>query len=82
MTTLETASSSETQSYRYPSLSASGINATGAAAILNIGHWFSFTGVVEQHAPGSSHFVYRRFDGWKVAKCIYSYQLQVTSYAK
>ena len=38
MTTLEEAG--------YPSLSASGINATGAAAILNIGHWSSFTAVV------------------------------------
>ena len=53
------------------SLAISGINATGAAAILNIGHWFSFAGMVLEHAPGRSDFIYERDaggGGWKAAK--------------
>ena len=39
------------------SLAASGINATGAAAVLNIGHWFTFAGVV----AGSVRYVQFRY---------------------
>lgn len=53
------------------SLAASGINATGAAAVLNIGHWFSYGALVLSHAPGSRNFTYERDaggGGWKSAK--------------
>lgn len=53
------------------SLAASGINATGASAVLNIGHWFSFGAKVLEHEPGSSNFTYERDSGgggWKAAK--------------
>ena len=53
------------------SLASSGINATGAVAVLNIGHWYSFAGRVLEHIPRTSSFIYERDDdggGWKVAK--------------
>lgn len=40
-------------------LAASGINATGAIAILNIGSWLTWAGLVNSHAPGKSNFTYR-----------------------
>ena len=54
-----------------PDLASSGINATGAAAVLNIGHWFSFGAMVVAHEPGTSNFTYERDGGgggWKAAK--------------
>ena len=54
-----------------PDLAGSGIDATGAAAVLNIGHWFSFGARVLSHAPGTSNFTYERDGGgggWKAAK--------------
>ena len=53
-----------------PSLAAANVDATGAAAILNIGHWFSFTGEVLAHNAGNNSFTYKRFDGWKAAKYV------------
>ena len=37
-------------------LSKSGINATGAIAILNIGSWLTWAGIVEKHTPGEDNF--------------------------
>ena len=48
-----------------------GFDATGAVAVLNIGHWYSFAGTVVSHARGADHFSYARDGGgggWKVAK--------------
>ena len=39
-------------------LAGSGLNATGAVAILNIGSFNSFTAIVQNHAPGTSFFTY------------------------
>ena len=53
------------------SLAASGIDATGASAVLNIGHWFTFAGTVLSHGAGSNNFTYERDSGgggWKAAK--------------
>ena len=50
------------------SLAAANVDA-GAAAILNIGHWFSFTGEAA-HNAGNNSFTYKRFDGWKAAKYV------------
>ena len=49
------------------SLAESGINATGMAIVLNIGNWYTHSGVVHAHAPGSNELVYLAIDGWKVA---------------
>ena len=54
-----------------PDLASSGINATGASAILNVGHWFTFGARVLSHEPGTSNFTYERDGeggGWKAAK--------------
>lgn len=54
-----------------PDLASSGINATGASAILNIGHWFTFAATVLSHVPGTANFTYQRDSGgggWKAAK--------------
>lgn len=40
-------------------LAASGINATGAIAILNIGSWLTWAGAVNSHIPGESNFTYQ-----------------------
>lgn len=39
-------------------LAKSGINATGAIAILNIGQWLTWAGKVTHHTPGSHSFMY------------------------
>ena len=39
-------------------LATSGINATGAIAILNIGSWLTWAGMVDTHTPGNSSFNY------------------------
>lgn len=39
-------------------LAGSGLNATGAIALLNIGSWFTYAGTVENHAPGESSFTF------------------------
>ena len=39
-------------------LAASGINATGSIAILNIGSWLTWAGAVEKHNPGEPDFSY------------------------
>ncbi|XP_068675366.1 uncharacterized protein [Montipora foliosa] len=39
-------------------LAGSGLNATGAMAILNIGSFNTFTAVVRSHKPGTSSFTY------------------------
>ena len=39
-------------------LAGSGLNATGAIAILNIGSWLTWAGFVEEHTPGESSFKY------------------------
>lgn len=39
-------------------LAKSGVNATGAIAILNIGSWLTWAGVVEKHVPGENSFSY------------------------
>ena len=39
-------------------LAGSGLNATGAMAILNIGSFNSFTAIVKDHAPGQNFFTY------------------------
>jgi hypothetical protein len=49
-------------------LASSGLNVTGASAILNILHWFTFTTVVTDHTPGDSTVVYRKQPGWKGSK--------------
>jgi hypothetical protein len=49
-------------------LAATGINATGSSAILNIGHWYTFAAPVVQHTPGTADFVYEPASGWKVRK--------------
>ncbi|AUI87792.1 hypothetical protein BS333_15450 [Vibrio azureus] len=40
------------------SLAASGIDATGAIAILNIGSWLNWAQVISEHTPGSNTFTY------------------------
>ena len=37
-------------------LARSGLNATGAIAILNIGSWMTWAGLVEKHSPGEDAF--------------------------
>ena len=52
-------------------LASSGFNATGASAVLNIGHWFTFAAPVVSHQPGTSSFLYAPDEGgggWKAAK--------------
>jgi hypothetical protein len=39
-------------------LAHSGINATNAIALLNIGSWYTFAGTVEKHEPGENSFVF------------------------
>ena len=51
-----------------PALSSSGINATGASAILNIGHWKSFATTVVSHSPGSNNFTYFDMKHWGTPK--------------
>ena len=51
-----------------PALSSSGINATGASAILNIGHWKSFATTVVSHSPGSDNFTYFDMKHWGTPK--------------
>ena len=46
------------------------INATGASAILNIGHWVTYTAAVREHAPGQANFTYMAADGWQVTKFV------------
>ena len=41
-----------------PNLAASGLNATGAMAILNIGSFNTFTAIVKNHTPGQNFFTY------------------------
>ncbi|PFX27256.1 hypothetical protein AWC38_SpisGene8026 [Stylophora pistillata] len=40
-------------------LAGSGLNATGAMAVLNIGSFNTFTAVVQSHNPGNASFTYR-----------------------
>lgn len=40
-------------------LAGSGLNATGAMAILNVGSFDTFTAQVEEHIPGSPSFTYK-----------------------
>ncbi|GAL03729.1 chitinase [Photobacterium aphoticum] len=42
------------------SLAESGIDATGAIAIMNIGSWLNWAQVVESHTPGSNTFTYSK----------------------
>ena len=44
------------QARRGGTLASSGLNATGASAILNIGHWVTNTAPVHSHVPGSNNF--------------------------
>lgn len=39
-------------------LAKSGLNATGAIAVLNIGSWLTWAGMVEKHAPRENSFTY------------------------
>ena len=39
-------------------LAKSGLNATGAIAILNIGSWLTWAGLVEKHNPGEDNFAF------------------------
>ena len=39
-------------------LAKSGLNATGAIAVLNIGSWLTWAGVVNKHVPGENDFSY------------------------
>ena len=39
-------------------LAGSGLNGTGAMAILNIGSFNTFTAIVKHHAPGQNFFTY------------------------
>ena len=39
-------------------LGKSGLNATGAMAVLNIGSWMTWAGKVEKHTPGEDNFTY------------------------
>ena len=39
-------------------LAHSGINATNAMTLLNIGSWITFAGTVEQHEPGANSFLF------------------------
>ena len=52
------------------SLSESGLNATGAKAVLNIGHWFTHTGIIHAHTPGDSELRYYSRRHWKVPKFV------------
>ena len=58
-----------------PALSSSGINATGASAILNIGHWKSFATTVFNHSPGSDRFNYFDQKHWGTPKYKASHDL-------
>ena len=57
------------------SLAASCINASGAAAVLNIGHWYSFAGFVANHTPCDGQFTYRSGDDWKASKYVAAHDL-------
>ena len=57
------------------SLAASCINASGASAVLNIGHWYSFAGVVANHTPCDGWFEYRNGDDWKATKYVAAHDL-------
>ncbi|MBK3517493.1 right-handed parallel beta-helix repeat-containing protein [Carboxylicivirga marina] len=41
-----------------PSLAESNIDFTGAIAVLNIGHWLTWTRPIKSHSAGSDHFTY------------------------
>lgn len=41
-----------------PSLASTGIDFTGALAVLNLGHWLTYTQPIVSHAAGSDHFSY------------------------
>ena len=41
-----------------PSLASTGIDFTGALAVLNLGHWMTYTQPIVSHAAGSDHFTY------------------------
>ena len=56
-------------------LASSALNFTGASAILNIKHWFTFSTVVEWHNPGDASFTYRKQPGWKGKKYVASHDL-------
>eukprot|EP01051_Picozoa_sp_SAG22_P001816 SAG22_NODE_75_length_22256_cov_45.062960_3_plen_634_part_00 len=59
-----------TNSYAYPPLGESGVNATGATAVLNIGHWFSWATSVFNHTPGHNNFTYWPEEGWMMGKYV------------
>lgn len=40
-------------------LAGSGLNATGAMAVLNIGSFNTFTAIVQSHKPGNASFTYK-----------------------
>ena len=48
------------------SLAASGINASGMAIVLQIGNWYTHSGIVHRHTPGSTEIAYLAGDGWKI----------------
>ena len=56
-------------------LGESNLNFTGASAILNIKHWFTFATSVEWHNPGENSFTYRKQPGWKGSKYVPSHDL-------
>ena len=51
-------------------LAATGIDATNASVILNIGHWVTYTAPVHAHIPGTNNFTYMAVDGWQVTKFV------------
>eukprot|EP01052_Picozoa_sp_SAG31_P025927 SAG31_NODE_2310_length_5960_cov_5.846613_3_plen_593_part_00 len=57
-------------SYSYQPLSQTGINATGASAVLNIGHWFTWSTSVFHHVPGQQNFSYWPDQGWSMGKYV------------
>ena len=57
------------------SLAQSCINATGAAAVLNIGHWYSFAGFVTGHTQCEGAFTYSNPGDWKATKYVAAHDL-------
>lgn len=53
-----------------PSLAASGVDATGASAVLNTGHWFTYAAPVDNHARNTGSFTYRKQPGWILQKYV------------
>lgn len=53
-----------------PSLAAANIDATGASAILNIGHWYTFAQTIDSHTRGTNTLYYYKHPKWSFSKFV------------